>query len=56
MNIPEIGLGTWGMGGKYQSDKSNYKESIEILKTGLELGFRLIDTAELYGRGLCGAC
>ena len=52
MDIPKIGLGTWGMGGKYEQDKSNYQESIEVLKTGLELGFRLIDTAELYGRGL----
>lgn len=53
MDIPKIGLGTWGMGGKYEQDKSNYKESIEVLKIGFELGFRLIDTAELYGRGLC---
>lgn len=52
MKIPEIGMGTWGMGGKYESDRSNYKESVGVLKTGLELGFRLIDTAQLYGRGL----
>lgn len=52
MNIPLIGLGTWGMGGKYEEDRSNYKESVEILKAGLNIGFRLIDTAEMYGRGL----
>lgn len=46
-------MGTWSMGGKYERDPSNYKESIEALKYGLELGFRLIDTAELYGQGLC---
>lgn len=52
MDIPKIGLGTWGMGGKYEKDPSNYEESIRTLKAGLELGFRLIDTAELYGQGL----
>lgn len=52
MNLPKIGLGTWGMGGKYERDETNKAASIESLKYGLELGFRLIDTAELYGRGL----
>lgn len=52
MNIPPIGMGTWGMGGKYEQDPTNVQESIEALRYGLELGFRLIDTAELYGAGL----
>lgn len=52
MNIPKIGMGTWGMGGKYERDDSNREASIKSLKFGLELGYRLIDTAELYGRGL----
>ena len=45
-------MGTWGMGGKYEEDESNIEESIEALKFGLQLGYRLIDTAELYGQGL----
>jgi diketogulonate reductase-like aldo/keto reductase len=52
MNIPLLGMGTWGMGGKYERDASNVEESISILKQGFDLGIRLIDTAELYGEGL----
>lgn len=52
MEMPLLGMGTWGMGGKYERDESNYQESVKILRYGLELGFRLIDTAELYGQGL----
>ncbi|MBI2045834.1 MAG: aldo/keto reductase [Parcubacteria group bacterium] len=52
MNIPALGMGTWGMGGKYERDESNIEQSISILKQGLALGIRLIDTAELYGEGL----
>lgn len=47
-----LGMGTWGMGGKWEQDPSNVKESIEVLRSGLDMGFRLIDTAELYGEGL----
>lgn len=52
MEMPLLGMGTWGMGGKYERDPSNAKESVEILKAGLDLGIRLIDVAELYGGGL----
>ena len=45
-------MGTWGMGGKYEKDPANAEESIKALRFGLELGYRLIDTAELYGGGL----
>lgn len=53
MNIPLLGLGTWGMGGGFEKDESNKDESISALKFGLKLGFRFIDTAEIYGEGLC---
>jgi len=52
INIPLLGLGTWGMGGKFVRDENNKLESIQALKTGLDLGFKLIDTAEIYGQGL----
>lgn len=45
-------MGTWGMGGEFKKDKNNIKESIEALREGLRLGYRLIDLAELYGEGL----
>jgi len=52
INIPPLGLGTWGMGGRLTRDESNKHESIQALRTGLDLGFELIDTAEIYGQGL----
>ncbi len=52
MDIPLLGMGTWGMGGKYERDPSNREQSVKALRFGLELGIRLIDTAELYGQGL----
>jgi len=50
-NIPLLGLGTWGMGGRFERDESNNKESLKALRHGISLGFRLIDTAEMYGAG-----
>ena len=50
-SIPEVGMGTWGMGGGMQADSSGDSESIEALKLGLELGMTLVDTAEMYGAG-----
>src|SRR6266446_2074331 len=50
-SIPEVGMGTWGMGGGMRADSSSDSESIEALKLGLELGMTLVDTAEMYGAG-----
>ena len=52
MELPLLGMGTWGMGGKYERDTSNMYESVGILQNGLEIGYKLIDVAELYGEGL----
>lgn len=54
MYLPEplLGMGTWGMGGKYERDETTTDESISILQLGLSLGLKIIDTAELYGAGL----
>jgi diketogulonate reductase-like aldo/keto reductase len=50
-SIPEIGMGTWGMGGGMHTDPSRDAEAIEALRLGLDLGMTLIDTAEMYGAG-----
>src|SRR6266516_4259453 len=50
-SIPEVGMGTWGMGGGMHADSSSDSESIEAPKLGLELGMTLVDTAEMYGAG-----
>lgn len=52
MNLPQLGMGTWGMGGKFEKDSSNFDESVEALRFGFELGLRLVDAAELHGGGL----
>ncbi len=45
--IPVLGMGTWRMGEKPQ----HRQREIEALRHGLNLGFSLIDTAEMYGEG-----
>ncbi len=45
--VPAIGMGTWQMG---QTTAGRAAE-IATLRLGLELGMRLIDTAEMYGEG-----
>jgi diketogulonate reductase-like aldo/keto reductase len=46
--VPVLGLGTWRMGEK----RSERAAEAQAIKLGLELGFRLIDTAEMYGEGV----
>jgi diketogulonate reductase-like aldo/keto reductase len=42
-----LGQGTWNMG----DDPARRREELEALKTGIDLGLTLIDTAEMYGDG-----
>ena len=46
--IPRLGQGTWYLGEK----SSARKEELAALRTGIECGMTLIDTAEMYGEGL----
>ena len=45
--VPVLGLGTWRMGER----GSERAAEVKALKLGLDLGIRLIDTAEMYGEG-----
>ncbi|WP_337052186.1 aldo/keto reductase [Pseudoxanthomonas sp. USHLN014] len=45
--VPVLGQGTWNMG----DDPARRKAEIEALQRGIDLGLRLIDTAEMYGEG-----
>lgn len=45
--IPAIGQGTWRMG----DDPFKHASEIEALRLGVQLGLKLIDTAEMYGEG-----
>ena len=46
-DVPVLGLGTWRMGER----SSERAAEVKALKLGLDLGIRLIDTAEMYGEG-----
>ena len=43
---PALGIGTWKMG-----DSTARKTELAALRTGIDLGMTLIDTAEMYGDG-----
>ncbi len=51
VQIPVLGLGTWGIGGLSNSNSGNDEIDIQAIRLGLELGMRFVDTAEMYGRG-----
>lgn len=46
--MPVLGMGTWFLG----EDRRTRQAEIEALRTGLDSGITLIDTAEMYGEGL----
>lgn len=45
--MPTLGLGTWFMG----ESSASRKEEIAALSHGIDLGMKLIDTAEMYANG-----
>lgn len=45
--LPAIGQGTWHMGEK----QSSQEEEVRALRSGIELGMTVIDTAEMYAEG-----
>ena len=58
IEIPAIGLGCWAIGGQFFDlgapagwGDVNDETSLRALETGLDMGVRLIDTANIYGAG-----
>lgn len=49
--IPVLGLGTWEIGGGMSRDTSRDRENVAAIKKAIELGYKHIDTAEMYGGG-----
>lgn len=49
--IPVLGIGTWEIGGRFETDKSKEQQWITAIRQAVELGFTHIDTAEVYGAG-----
>src|SRR5665213_159585 len=44
---PSLGVGTWRMG----ESAGKQRAEVAILRAAIELGYRVIDTAEMYGEG-----
>jgi diketogulonate reductase-like aldo/keto reductase len=49
--IPVLGFGTYTLGGGLSSDHSRDHQHIRIIQKAVELGYRHIDTAQMYGGG-----
>lgn len=47
LSLPALGLGTWRFG----ESRAARAAEIASVRTALELGYRLVDTAEMYGEG-----
>ena len=45
--MPRLGLGTWGMG----ESQTRRTAEVAAVRTAIGMGYRLIDTAEMYGEG-----
>jgi len=45
--LPQLGLGTWRMG----EESREAEREVAAIRTALDLGITLIDTAEMYGEG-----
>ena len=50
-SLPELGLGTWRMGGQDEADKASDAAEIAAIRSAIEAGVTHIDTAESYGAG-----
>jgi aryl-alcohol dehydrogenase-like predicted oxidoreductase len=51
LNVSEISLGTWQVGGKWGSD-FDFKSAEKILNTAIDSGINFIDTADVYSNKL----
>ena len=49
--IPKIGFGTWTIGGRNSPDPTNDERLLVALRSALDLGYTLFDTAERYAAG-----
>lgn len=51
VQLPELGLGTWRIGGGFTPDHSRDDYYADVIGKALEMGYSMIDTAEMYGSG-----
>lgn len=46
-SLPALGLGTWRLG----ESAASFNDEVAAVRLAIELGYRVIDTAEMYGEG-----
>tara|TARA_B100000949_G_C14215347_1_gene422084 strand:- start:57 stop:977 length:921 start_codon:yes stop_codon:yes gene_type:complete len=52
IKLPEIGFGTWGIGGgRWSPSYNNHAEMVKLVRNAIDEGLTIIDTAEMYGGG-----
>lgn len=51
VTLPKIGFGTWKIGGGTSPNHSIDAQSLNAVRTALDIGYTHIDTAEMYGGG-----
>ena len=51
IEVSKIALGTWAIGGGSWWGNNDDNESIKTIRTALEKGINLVDTAPVYGFG-----
>lgn len=51
LSIPKIGFGTWRIGGRSSPDPTSAEKSLAALRSALDIGYTLFDTAEAYANG-----
>jgi diketogulonate reductase-like aldo/keto reductase len=51
VQVPKIGFGTWTIGGQGSADPASDEQSLQVLRSALELGYTHFDTAEGYAGG-----
>src|SRR6266566_6843405 len=49
IEVSSVGIGTWAMGAEWGTQQD--QESIAALHQALDMGCRLLDTAQVYGQG-----
>jgi diketogulonate reductase-like aldo/keto reductase len=49
--LPVLGLGTWNIGGGMAADSSMDEEYVQMIRSAIRMGYRHIDTAQMYGDG-----
>src|SRR3712207_4319771 len=50
INVSEISLGTWQVGGKW-GEPFSHENADQILNAAIDAGINFIDTADVYGDG-----